>query len=407
MSTIRNNNYIEAENKIVIVGGGICGLATALALHKKGLESIVLERSDKLRTTGATILIHSNGWRALDQLGVGDQLRKIGNLITAYSDISLDDGKKEEASLMEEELRCLKRLELVQVLADNLPLNTIRFGCHTVAVKMDPLTCQPIVQLDDGTSIKCEVVIGCDGVNSVVSEYVGLKTPRNFSTRGVRGFTSYPSGHGFSNDFIRIRKGNRIFCRNPVNENLMYWFVGLPCTSCDLGVSSEPELIKQATIKSIMDFPPDVIEFVQKTDLDSLTLTNLRYRPPWDLSLGNFRKGTVVVAGDAMHIMGPFLGQGGSAALEDAVVLARNLAEKMCGSERSGKQSLQVEIGVAIDRYVKERRMRLIQLSSQTYLIGMLLEPSSGKFTKLLIILALVVFFSNPSGHVKYNCGHL
>ncbi|MCK1978397.1 FAD-dependent monooxygenase, partial [Jeotgalicoccus huakuii] len=76
------------------------------------------------------------------------------------------------------------------------------------------------------------------------------------------------------------------------------------------------------------------------------------------MSLGNFRKGTDVVAGDAMHIMGPFLGQGGSAALEDAVVLARNLAEKMCGSERTGKQSLQVEIGAAIDRYVKERRMR-------------------------------------------------
>ncbi|XP_026452486.1 monooxygenase 1-like [Papaver somniferum] len=121
-----NNNYIE-ENKIVIVGGGICGLATALALHKKGLESVVLERSDTVRTTGATILILSNGWRALDQLGVSTQLRQIANLITAYRDVSLDNGKQKEIPIMKEELRCLKRLDLVQTLADNLPRNTIRF----------------------------------------------------------------------------------------------------------------------------------------------------------------------------------------------------------------------------------------------------------------------------------------
>ncbi|MCL7045693.1 hypothetical protein MKW94_004547 [Papaver nudicaule] len=393
------SNYIE-ENKIVIVGGGICGLATALALHKKGLESVVLERSDTVRTTGATILILSNGWRALDQLGVGAQLRQIANLITGYRDISLDNGKQEVIPLMKEELRCLKRLDLVQRLADNLPLNTIRFGCHAVAVKLDPSTCQPIVQLHDGTSIKCKVVIGCDGVNSVVSEFVGLKATRSFSTCGVRGFTDYPSGHGFNNEFIRIRKDNLIFCRTPVNENRMYWFVGLPSTSCDLGVSSEPKLIKQATIKSIMDFPPDVLEMVKKSDLDSLTLTNIRY-------LGNFRKGTVIVAGDAMHVMGPFLGQGGSAALEDAIVLARNLAKEMCGKGSESKQIMQVKIGAAMDRFVKERRMRLIKLSSQAYLIGMLLEPSSGRFTKLMIILALVVFFSNSNGHAKYNCGHL
>ncbi|KAI3916251.1 hypothetical protein MKW98_004692 [Papaver atlanticum] len=403
-----NNNYIE-ENKIVIVGGGICGLATALALHKKGLESVVLERSETVRTTGATILILSNGWRALDQLGVSTQLRQIANLITAYRDVSLDNGKQEEIPIMKEELRCLKRLDLVQTLADNLPRNTIRFGCHAVAVKLDSLTSQPIVQLHDGTSIKCKVVIGCDGVNSVVSDFIGLKATRSFSTCGVRGFTNYPSGHGFSNEFLRIRKDNLIFCRTPVNENRMYWFVGLPWTSCDLKDSSEPNIIKQATIKSIMDFPPDVTEIVKKSDLDSLTLTNIRYRAPWDISLGNFRKGTVIVAGDAMHVMGPFLGQGGSAALEDAIVLARNLAKEMCmrGSERTGKQIMQVKIGAAMDRFVKERRMRLVKLSSQAYLIGMLLEPSSGRFTKLMIIIALVVFFSNSNGHAKYNCGHL
>ncbi|PON79891.1 FAD-binding domain containing protein [Trema orientale] len=61
---------------IVIVGGGICGLATALALHRKGIRSVVLERSEKIRARGAAIIVQPNGWRALDQLGVASSLRE-------------------------------------------------------------------------------------------------------------------------------------------------------------------------------------------------------------------------------------------------------------------------------------------------------------------------------------------
>ncbi|XP_026435210.1 monooxygenase 1-like [Papaver somniferum] len=306
-------NYIE-EAEIVIVGGGIGGLATALALHKKGLESVINL--------------------------VGAQLRPRAVPFTALRNISLNNDKQEEIPLREE-ARCLKRNDLVQVLADSLPPNTVRFGCHILAVKLDPLTSQPILQLQDGNTIKAKVVIGCDGVHSVVSELIGLKPAKSFSTCGVRGFTSYPSGHGLSNEFIRIRKDNRLFGRMPVDDNLLYWFVARPWTSSDEGVSSEPKLIKESTIESITGFPAELIEIVKKCDLDSLTLTRIRYRTPWDILLGNFRKGTVIVAGDAMHVMGPFLGQGGSAALEDAVVLARNLAQAMSmkGSKRMDEKN--------------------------------------------------------------------
>ncbi|KAI3909919.1 hypothetical protein MKW98_012973 [Papaver atlanticum] len=274
---MKTTNYME-EAEIVIIGGGIGGLATALALHKKGLESVVLERSESIRTTGSAIGIFSNGWRALDQLGVGAQLRPRAVPFTALLNISLNDGKQEEIPLREE-ARCLKRNDLVQVLADSLPPNTVRFGCHILAVKLDPVTSQPILQLQDGNTIKAKVVIGCDGP--------------------VR-------GHLLIQEF-------------PANPN------------SSKNRPSSPSLISQQNL----------LEIVKKCDLDSLTLTRIRYRTPWDILLGNFRKGTVIVAGDAMHIMGPFLGQGGSAALEDAVVLARNLAQAMSmkGSEIIDKQN--------------------------------------------------------------------
>lgn len=76
--TEEENFDMEAveDIEIVIVGGGICGLATALALHKKGIKSVVLERSESLRAAGAGIGVHTNGWRAFDQLGIGSKLRR-------------------------------------------------------------------------------------------------------------------------------------------------------------------------------------------------------------------------------------------------------------------------------------------------------------------------------------------
>ncbi|KAK3008414.1 hypothetical protein RJ639_014495 [Escallonia herrerae] len=68
---------------------------------------------------------------------------------------------------------------------------------------------------------------------------------------------------------------------------------------------------------------------IDTSNPDSLSFAQLRYHAPWDLLFGRFRKGTVTVAGDAMHVMGPFIGQGGAAGIEDAIVLARSLAQKM------------------------------------------------------------------------------
>nr|GMD78111.1 FAD-dependent urate hydroxylase-like [Ipomoea batatas] len=82
------------KHEIVIIGGGICGLATALALHRKGLKSIVLERSETLRAQGGGIGLLPNAWRALDQLGVGSRLRSMAVLLQGGRDILIDENKE-------------------------------------------------------------------------------------------------------------------------------------------------------------------------------------------------------------------------------------------------------------------------------------------------------------------------
>ncbi|MFS7965366.1 putative 3-hydroxybenzoate 6-monooxygenase [Helianthus anomalus] len=78
------------DDEVVIIGAGICGLATALALHRKGIKSVVMERSESLRNvTGAAIGIQPNGWRALDQLGVSENLRNTAVRLRRYLYLSL------------------------------------------------------------------------------------------------------------------------------------------------------------------------------------------------------------------------------------------------------------------------------------------------------------------------------
>ncbi|GMH09543.1 hypothetical protein Nepgr_011384 [Nepenthes gracilis] len=74
LSTVKAHGAVQKED-IVIVGAGIAGLATALSLHRLGIQSLVLEQASSLRAGGTSLTLFKNGWRILDAMGVGDDLR--------------------------------------------------------------------------------------------------------------------------------------------------------------------------------------------------------------------------------------------------------------------------------------------------------------------------------------------
>ncbi|KAG5520298.1 hypothetical protein RHGRI_033013 [Rhododendron griersonianum] len=353
----------EEEHEIVIVGGGICGLATALALHRS------------------------------QDVGFGKVIPSVTG-----------------------EARCLKRSDLIVTLADALPPGTIHLGRQIVSVKLDPSNSYPILQLLDGSSIVAKVIlIGCDGANSVVANFLELKPTKEFGLCSARGLTNYPNGHAFAHEVVRMRRNDILMGRAPIDDKSVYWFTGLQLTGEDHAkVSHCPELIRELILHSFDGFPAELVQLIEDSELESLSLTQLRYRAPWDLVLGKFRKGTVTVAGDAMHVMGPFLGQGGSAGLEDAIVLARCLSQKFAKTvdnpftieSKTMTRMMMHRVGEAMDQYLKERRMRVVLLSTQTYLIGSLVKPSS-LLVKFACIIVMVVLFSNPTNHTRYDCGLL
>ncbi|CAN6687116.1 unnamed protein product [Malus baccata var. baccata] len=397
----------DEELEIAIVGGGICGLATALALHRKGFTSVVLERSESLRATGGGIVIRANGWRALDELGVASKLRQTAQPLQGTL-ISLEINEVGNRGV---EARCLKRSDLIETLAESLPVGTIRLGCQAISVKLDSLTSHPTLQLHNGSTIKAKVLIGCDGTKSVVADFVGVKPSKPFMLAGVRGFTVYPGGHNFGNEFVQVKGDKKTIGRIPVHDNLVSWFVTHQVHGGQdpSEVSKDPELIRHLTLQLIEEFPSEMVDMIRKSDLESVSHVRLRYRPPWEILVEKFRKGSVTVAGDAMHVMGPFLGQGGSAGIEDAIVIARSLAPTLAKNydrRSSGRNGMMVEVGEALDKYVKERRMRLVMLSTHTYLLG-LLQQNPGPMLKFVCLILMATLFSDVTRHTRYDCGRL
>ncbi|MFS7910487.1 putative zeaxanthin epoxidase [Helianthus anomalus] len=116
-----------------------------------------------------------------------------------------------------------------------------------------------------------------------------------------------------------------------------------------------------------------------------------------------FCKGSVMVAGDAVHVMGPFIGQGGSAGLEDVVVLARTMAQL---GLKSGSKITVHCVEQAYNQFVKQRRMRVVRLSLQTYLTGMLWTTTS-LLRKIIYIMLLFLLFHNQTSQTTYDCGEL
>jgi 2-polyprenyl-6-methoxyphenol hydroxylase-like FAD-dependent oxidoreductase len=184
---------------------------------------------------------------------------------------------------------------------------------------------------------------------------------------------------------------------NLVSFFVAYWHPGADSTK-------DARAMKAFVLEKLKDQCSDeIIEMVRDPDPESLiVLTRIWYRPPWQVMFSSFRRGTATVAGDAMHVMGSYIGQGGSAALEDALVLARSLSRAAAG----GRELREEEIGAAMGAYVRERRLRVVRLSLESFAMGTLLATKS-LLTKLACFAIVTLLGTNSLGHTEYDCGRL
>lgn len=323
--------------RAVVIGGGIGGLAAAAALHGRGWEVTVLERAGSLAPVGAGISLAPNALRALDVLGIGDEIRALaawqgdGGLRTPAGRWLSRSSAEAVTARFGDPMVLLPRATLVDRLAALLPPGGIRTGTTaTVAdpgdrtrparVRTGPTTpAGPGDPADPSTGheeLEAELVVGADGINSLVRAalfpghpgpvYSGFTTWRLLIPVPGAEFASHETwGRG------------RLWGTHPLKDGRVYAYAAAVTPAG--GRAPDDELAELLRRYGGWHHPvPAVLAAARPEDVLRHDVRHIATPLP------AYHSGRVALLGDAAHAMPPTLGQGGNQALEDAVVLAHH-----------------------------------------------------------------------------------
>ena len=340
-------------NKVLIIGGGFSGMAAAIELRKHGVAVDLVEIDPGWRSYGAGISLGGATMRALVQLGVIDAFLAEG----AASDgveIHIPTGQK-VAELPTPRLAgddipgngAIMRPALARILADATRASgtNIRLGCTFTKIEQDAGGVD--VTFTDGTTGRYGLVIGADGLYSKVRETVFPDAPQpQYSGQGVwRAVLPRPADINGTMMWLgpKIKPG-----LNPVSKDAMYLFVTEDRETNDYIDPSE----FLSRVKALLaPFPDPRLQRV-RDQLDEHS--QIIYRPLESLLMPSpWYKGRVVLIGDTVHATTPHMASGACIGIEDALVLADELAK--AGS-----------IDQALDRYLARRweRCRMVVQNS-------------------------------------------
>ncbi|CAN0845846.1 Monooxygenase 3 [Linum grandiflorum] len=400
------------EEEIVVVGAGIAGLATALALHRMGIRSLVLESADSLRATGFGFMAWPNAWKALDALGIGDTLRNqhirlqgivAGSNVTGCM-VSEKSYNNKERPNGYDEVRCMKRKELIEALSGELPDGTIRFSSKLVSIQESDCRHLKLLHLADGTIIKAKVLIGCDGVNSIVAKWLGFGKPAFASRSSIRGYAHFESEHGFVHKGFQFHGNGIRVGYNPCDANTAYWFFTWTPSTEDKDIGKDPEKAKKFVLSTVGNVPSEMIDVISKTGTKTYA-SPLRFRYPWELVSGKISKDNVCIAGDALHPMTSDVGQGANMALEDGVILGKCLAEALKKTKQEEEEFERIRLGLR--KFGEERRWRSFGVISAAYVIGYI-QQSNWWVMKLVKDKLLSPFLGKLLlKNADFDCGQL
>jgi 2-polyprenyl-6-methoxyphenol hydroxylase-like FAD-dependent oxidoreductase len=344
--------------KVLIAGGGIAGLALAAALRRFGCDADLIERDARWEPVGGGIAVQPNAMRVLDELGIGASVQQAGAIVRRWqfrdqhgdvlSDIELDPVWKGIGSFIG-----IERTRLHDALRSTV--TGCRLGTWVVSLTRDDSGVS--VRFNDGVARRYDLVVGADGIHSELREFAlgGIKPTYGGQMvwRSVAPIRP-PEPHA-----VQFWLGDGCFfglC--PVGAGI-YGFANITGPRAHDAVAGRLQRLRDR----FAAFGLPIQDYLAALEHDQ----QVHCGPIEWLETVQWQQGRVVLIGDAAHASSPMMGQGGSMAMEDALVLAKSL-------------STISSVETAIAMFVARRQRRIDWVQQQSRRAGdMLGRPSADR----------------------------
>ena len=339
------------EARISIVGGGISGLCTAIALQRKGFHADVYEKQKKVSELDTGIILSGNAIRAFYIMGLGPKLRAngldsegcllksdTGNIITEFDYHS--------PSHLPNYL-FIHRSELQRILTDALLPGSLHLDKHMIDFNDDnPMR----LFFKDGTSAESDYLISCDGADSQIRNKLFPNSSLTYSGFSCwRGVIEDPPMN--INAYTETWGPRGRFGIAPLTDNRVFWY------AMKKSSSENSDMSEWSPIDLLFNFfyyHDPIQEILENTSNDHIIYDNLYELKP----LTPLQAGNILLLGDSAHASIPNIGQGASQAAEDAVYLAKWMENEETVSD-------------AFRKYTQHRQERIKLIKDEMKIYGL------------------------------------
>jgi 2-polyprenyl-6-methoxyphenol hydroxylase-like FAD-dependent oxidoreductase len=309
------------HHQFTIIGAGIAGLTTALALRQIGLEPTIFEAAPTLKPLGAGLGLAANAIKAFVKLGIAQPIMGVGRLLDAFAILD-QQGRvitRTDSRIIGQKYGVdnftIHRAALHQELLKHLHDTPIVTGKR--AIRISKIDQRVLIHFNDDTEQWTDYLIVADGIHSRIRQQLVPDSPPRYA--GYTCWRSVIDSSGLNlTETTETWGPNGRFGLVPLADNSLYWF------ACINAEPTDPQM-RQFTVSDLLglygDYHAPIPQVLARTNPE-----NLLWNDIFDLKpLPHYAFDTIVLIGDAAHATTPNMGQGACQAIEDAVVLADEL----------------------------------------------------------------------------------
>ena len=335
--------------KAIIVGAGMGGLTTAIAMRNAGFDCAVYDRVGALQAAGAGVSLWSNGVKVLNRLGLGAAVAAIGGRMERViyrrhdGETLTDFALQPLVDRVGQRPYPVTRTELQHLLLSALPDGLVHLNSECVDVEQDAHSATAIFR--DGRRVCGDLVVAADGTHSKLRGHV-------LGTHQERRYVGYVNWNGLvpasknlapERSWVVYVGQHQRASMMPVGGERLYFFFDVPLPALPAGAKSDPSRFRAELSAHFKGWAEPVQQLIAQLDPQTTNRVEIHDLDP----LPCLVRGRVALLGDAGHSTAPDLGQGGCQAMEDAWTLAHCLLTTNIGVED------------ALQRYDAARRDRV------------------------------------------------